>query len=700
MPIIIYFASLFVLHGQNNSVVDSLQRALKIQNNDTIKVNTLNELAWELKKTDALNALNYANLAFKLSDSLNYEKGKTTSLNRLGTIEIYQKEYNKAEKLYLQVLSLETKTKNVYGIGRAQNQLSEIYREKKDLKKALQFGLNALSNFETLHNKKNVALIANNIGLIYQNQGEYHSSMNYLLKSLKIREELNETKNIGFNYLNLGILSIAMHNYPKGIYYLSKSETIFKNLNDDYELAKIYNNLGIAYFESKNYETSLKYYNKSIGLKKELKIEEKDAAYYNNIGAIYYKKGNLNLALNNYLKSIEIQSQNVDDDKWLDSYCNIGHIYYVKKEYNKALNFYLQAIESSKKSKKKIDLLGVLNNVSRCYSELKQFDLAYKYSTMHNELRDSIEFDYKKAVNLKEKYEQQKKDKEIAEKDKKIALIKVEKLEAESKKKSYFIYSLISGLLLVTLLFFALFKGNKLKQKHFLAQKDIEIERQKVEELLKKQELKSINAMIEGQEGERKRIARDLHDRLGGILSMVKIHFKSVEDNLEALKVSNLKQYEKANELLDDACEEVRKISHDMISGVLSKFGLVAALEDLKETLEQSKRIEVEFVTHGLINRLESDVEIAVYRIIQELINNTLKYANATEISIQLLKGKNGLNVIVEDNGIGFDTTKEVNGIGLKNIDSRVSTLDGELNIDSIIGKGTTVTIDIPLKEV
>jgi two-component system, NarL family, sensor kinase len=407
----------------------------------------------------------------------------------------------------------------------------------------------------------------------------------------------------------------------------------------------------------------------------------------------------LDLALSNYQKSIEIQSQNVDNDKWLDSYCNIGHIYFVKKEYNIALNYYLKALDSSKKSKKKIDLSGILNNISTCYSELKQFDLAYKYASLHNELRDSIEFDYKKAVTLKEKYEQQKKDKEIAEKDKKIALIKVEKLEAESKKKSYFIYSLIGGLLLVTLLFFAIFKGNKLKQKQFLALKDIEIGKQKIEELLKKQELKSINAMIEGQEGERKRIARDLHDRLGSILSMVKIHFKSVEDNLDALKVSNLKQYEKANELLDSACDEVRKISHDMTSGVLSKFGLVAALEDLKDTLEQSEQLEVEFVTHGLDNRLENEVEIAVYRIIQELISNTLKYANATELSIQLLKSKNGLNVIVEDNGLGFDTKKEAKGIGLKNINSRVSALDGELNIDSIIGKGTTITIDIPLKE-
>ena len=227
------------------------------------------------------------------------------------------------------------------------------------------------------------------------------------------------------------------------------------------------------------------------------------------------------------------------------------------------------------------------------------------------------------------------------------------------------------------------------------------IERQKVEELLKNQELKSINAMIEGQEGERQRIARDLHDRLGSILSMVKVHFKSVEDHIEELKTSNKSQYEKANQLLDDACDEVRKISHNIASGVLTKFGLVPALEDLKGTLEESKKVKVEFIAHGLYDRLDNDVEIAIYRIIQELVSNILKHAEAENITIQIINREKDLHISVEDDGKGFDASKkEREGMGLKNVSTRVDSLDGELYIDSMIDKGTSVSISIPNKEI
>jgi signal transduction histidine kinase len=295
-------------------------------------------------------------------------------------------------------------------------------------------------------------------------------------------------------------------------------------------------------------------------------------------------------------------------------------------------------------------------------------------------------------------YEEKQKQVELLEKDKEISQVTLEKKVVENRRKTILIYSLLIGLILVSLLFFAIIKVKRHKQLSKLAEQNSLIESQKVEELLKKQELKSMNAMMIGQEEERKRIARDLHDRLGSMLAMVKNHFKSVETSIDNLKDTNTKLYKKANKLLDEACEEVRKISQDMASGVLTKFGLTAALEDLKNTLEESKQLEVEFVSHGLNNRLPLELEITIYRIIQELISNILKHAKASEITIQLLKGKNGLNIIAEDNGIGFEISEAKLGMGLKNIEARIDGLNGELKIDSTLRKGTTITVDIPLK--
>ena len=206
--------------------------------------------------------------------------------------------------------------------------------------------------------------------------------------------------------------------------------------------------------------------------------------------------------------------------------------------------------------------------------------------------------------------------------------------------------------------------------------------------------------MLKGQEMERKRIAQDLHDRLGSMLSMVKIHFNSVEENISAIQEQNNIQYEKAHSLLDEACEEVRKIAHDMVSGVLHKFGLLPALHSLQTSINETGQLKLSVLDFGFHqDRLEYEIEINVYRIIQELLGNVLKHAQASEMTIQLIKKENNLHVQVEDDGIGFnaENISSFGGMGLKNIGARVNSLNGELNIDSGKGSGTIVIIDIPL---
>ena len=222
-----------------------------------------------------------------------------------------------------------------------------------------------------------------------------------------------------------------------------------------------------------------------------------------------------------------------------------------------------------------------------------------------------------------------------------------------------------------------------------------------IEKLLKDQELKSIRNILDIQDKERKRIAQDLHDRLGSMLSMVKLHFQKTSINIEKLKLNNQEEYNKANKLLDEACNEVRKIAHNLNSGILKNFGLVASIEELKATLINTGEYEVELVTHQFDERLSFDYEVAIDRIIREIVSNILKHAEATEISFQLLRKKDVLHISVEDNGKGFDPKKisSSTGMGLKNIRSRLLPYKGDLTIDSVIGRGTSVFIELPLNK-
>lgn len=230
----------------------------------------------------------------------------------------------------------------------------------------------------------------------------------------------------------------------------------------------------------------------------------------------------------------------------------------------------------------------------------------------------------------------------------------------------------------------------------FLFQRKL-IRRQKafrdIELMLQSNEVKAAYAILDAQEFERVRIAEDLHDRLGSRLAAIKLHFNAAGTG------SNNQLFLKGIELLDGAVEEVREISHNLISGVLSKFGLVAALEDLKETLESTKQISLDLHIHNIEYRLNLTAETNIYRIVQELVANVLKHSRATEVVIQLTRHESNMILLVEDNGIGFGPAhpRQASGIGLKNIRSRVSKLDGKINIDSAIGKGTVIIIEIPL---
>ncbi|MEN7550757.1 AAA family ATPase [Rapidithrix thailandica] len=221
------------------------------------------------------------------------------------------------------------------------------------------------------------------------------------------------------------------------------------------------------------------------------------------------------------------------------------------------------------------------------------------------------------------------------------------------------------------------------------------LERERLHQKLQDQKSAYLKAIVETQEQERKRIAEDLHDSLGSLLSTVKLQFTGLQE-----EVSNTKQssYEKALHHLDLACGEVRRIAHNMLPGVLSKFGLATALQEYAEQVEESSSLRVKLEIFGLKKRLKEPIEINLFRICQELIQNALKHAEASELSLQFIEYPEMLNVVVEDDGSGFDTQKACSGMGLKNVASRVNYLKGTCEVESQTKQGTTVIINIPLK--
>lgn len=244
----------------------------------------------------------------------------------------------------------------------------------------------------------------------------------------------------------------------------------------------------------------------------------------------------------------------------------------------------------------------------------------------------------------------------------------------------------------------ALNNKNLALQEAELARKKEQVAIQQNLALLRQKELETQYARLEAQDLIQQKIGEELHDGVGSMLATVKMNLLTVEEVLDRLPQERIATYNQANRLLDEACDKVRTLSHEFGEALLKQFGLKAQLEALLEAIGTSK-IEVELVTHGLNQRLDFQLELNLYRIIQELVHNVIKHAQATRISIQVSYFKENVNVVIEDNGRGFEvqSTQESPGLGMLSIQSRVNEHDGHIHFDSRPGRGTTVMIDIPL---
>lgn len=221
-----------------------------------------------------------------------------------------------------------------------------------------------------------------------------------------------------------------------------------------------------------------------------------------------------------------------------------------------------------------------------------------------------------------------------------------------------------------------------------------------VQEQLKRQQLeldfqhKMMEATLESEENERRRLAGDLHDSVGGMLSTIRVGLTAIGRQLPDPSL-----VEQSKKILDDTLTSVRRISLDLMPSTLEKFGLMPALIELCDRFEGASLTPVKFVAQGDFNPLPAGRELKVYRIVQELINNAVKHAGASVINVTVIGQQHGLELTVEDDGKGFDpnmnhsATQNGSGLGLFNMENRARLLNGRLQYDSKPGKGSKITL-------
>lgn len=241
-----------------------------------------------------------------------------------------------------------------------------------------------------------------------------------------------------------------------------------------------------------------------------------------------------------------------------------------------------------------------------------------------------------------------------------------------------------------------------------------ELEQRAMAQRLQEQKIQTMDALIEGQLSERQRIAQDLHDRLGAVLAVLKIHMdEMVTDLISGLKTIQVKSEEKletVNKLIDEASDSLREISANLRSGTLDRFGLVPAIEELCQRARETGRMTVELHHESVKKSLPAEVEWSAYQIVEEALNNVLKHSEADKVIVQLFRGSERFSVSVEDNGRGFDYAasdnsfdaqqkKSKTGMGLDGMKWRAEKAGAQLSIDSNVGHGTTLMVEYKLSD-
>src|SRR5450432_14075 len=634
---IILFLPMAFVRAQQPNNRDSLLLQLVKAKEDTNKVWTLLHLAKYYETNNQDSSVYYLEKSKTLSESLRFTRGIFYYYQQNSIVSFTRGNYEKAMEENNTALRLARQLKDSSLVIMMLNHIGIVYGLEQKYNEQLDFALQVKNVVESMNDSTRLSGAYHNLANCYNNLKQHRKAVDYALLSIRIYV-VYKKKN---DYINRVYATLAQ-NYEglqmtdSALYFYDKAVQESIRLNDKYAEASIYGFISGLYADRYQFNDMLKVSEKSLALARELQSSQMVASALYNLGYANFFNGHNSEAKKNITEALEISMKDSLREELINSYADLSYIAARDGDF-KTLIW----------AKKKTDSI---------------YEIVLKNEVVKN------------TTELEKKYETEKKDNLLR------------RQQVQIQRKNTLNYILIGGT--VTFLLISLLAYRTYIQKQ-------RIQQQRIRELEKDRQLVAVDSMLKGQEEERSRLAKDLHDGLGGLLSGVKFSLSNMKDNL-IVTPENMALFERSLDMIDGSINELRRVAHNMMPEMLTKFGLDEALKEYCNTIQATKLLEVRYQSVGMDSPLDKSTQIIIYRIIQELLNNTMKHAAATEFFVQLIRENNRLNLVAEDNGKGFDTEllQKRRGDGWTNIRSRVDYLKGQLDVHSEPGKGTLVNIE------
>lgn len=582
--------------------------------------------------------------------ALNIEKKKKEAYIRIYALDnlaiafYNNKDYIRSTTCWQEALAIAAANSFFYeDLHRIRPSLNNNFFLAGDYTNAMRISSGGLSGSVHIKDTNRIVHFSNVLGYIHMKQRNFSQAGQYFSQQLYLSQAMEDTLEKAHAFYNLADLALAVKRYDSAISYLQQSVLVYRS----------YSRTGF------------------------FSLKDREACIANKKAEAYKLKGEDDSALQFVLIAVNTARDDhvpVNAYDKASFYINAGDIYNRLHKPDSAILLLRTGGAIAEKIIHREYLRDASEQLAIAFAQKRMFDSAYFFQTVFSRLKDSIASETNQQEIMQRELGLKIQQQEI-----------VQKAALERQKLWRNIIMGIAVFSIITLGF--LYNRYRLRQKN------------RYQQQLNRQQNELFNAIAATQDDERKRIAKDIHDSLGSVLSAAKLKLSSARECQPSLSEEQLEIIQVTMQLLDEASAELRSISHNIMPATLSKLGLIAALRNLVNTISSHSGLQVNFSAYGFAGRLDEKTEMSVYRIVLELINNIVKHAQAEKVTVQLIKHPGYINLSVEDNGRGFDYELELQnntGIGLANILSRVEYLEGKMNVDAAAGRGTAVIIDIP----
>lgn len=665
--------------------------------------------------------------ALRLSQETGDNQRTAQLLGNIGISYYYLGSYPKALDFYLQSLKIRENIGDKQGIAYALSNIGMIYDDQRSFSKSLEYYKRALQIMEETADRKGIAATLNNIGIVYKNTEKFDKAIDYFRQSFRISEKYNIKTSIASSLTNIGDLYKDQGNYKSAIEYYLKTEKIYNELGDKKGIANTLKNMGDMSKIKNDFSKALDFYYQSLTISTTISSKELTKELYQNIAETLEKTGDIKRAfyfekLYSQLKDsiyteenirqmadMQIKYETEKKEKEIKLLTKESELHNISLNRNNIILYsaiggmILLIVTSvfifiSFRQRQRVKQLNI--EIALKESEAKYHDLANLLPQIVFELDENGNIIFINTAGLMHTgYTQENINNNLH-----ISQVFIKEngdsttqqiqriLKGEKISGQEYIAVKADGIQFPVITYYSsVIKKNKIEGLRGIA---IDITEQK------QLERKILSKIIETEERERKRFAKDLHDGLGPLLSTIKLYVNDLqaEDTHESEKP---KLQKLTNELIDEAVSSTRTIANNLMPGIIMDYGLVKALQSFCDKLNITKAITITFQAPDENIMLEKTTELILYRVVLELINNTIKHAKAKNSIITLTQKLKIINLKYHDNGCGFDVNFALNnpscGLGLNNIIHRVRSINGICDIKSSAEKGTEINISINL---